>query len=125
MGRPKKSIGDIIDEQYDFQIPDIEIVTLSNKREIDLYRDEHRNLDNLNIEFDIDGYTFKGFTLKNSILSNATFKNIKAQGIDFTSTILQNCIFEKCDFRWASFTLDQTNKNIFKDCNLREINVLS
>lgn len=95
---------------------------LKNKRDIDFHRDEFGNLENVEIDFDIDDYTLKGLSLKGSKLKGV-FNNIKGQGVDFSNATL-DVTFKNSDLRWATFTAAQREKNIFENCNLREINVI-
>jgi uncharacterized protein YjbI with pentapeptide repeats len=105
---------------------DINNHVISNKRQIDLYRDDKGNLNNITIEnLPIDNYTFARLSLEDSIFRGATFEGCKFQGSDFTKTIINDCVFKDCNFNWVTITKEQYESNTFENCSMKEINVIS
>lgn len=99
---------------------------LNSKREIDIYKDDKGDLKNIKIEnIEIDNYTFKGLSLNGSEFIKVKFVRCLFQGSDFINVLIKDCEFEECDLRWATLTTAQSETNIFKNCLIRELNVIS
>lgn len=120
MARPKKTL-----ENVDIkEIPE-SLHRINTKRELDIYRDTHGNLEGISLfDLNIDIYTFKNLSIKGSVFKNVKFIDAKFQGLDFTGAQVDNCVFHTCDLRWSTFTKEQRDTNDFINCNEREINVV-
>lgn len=126
---PNENIEEIVKESVEIEKPTISHVALENilvKRNIDLYRDDKGHLENILIkDLEIDNYTFARLSLKDSVFADSKFIKCKFQGSDLTGMTIDNCTFDDCDLRWVSITKQQSESNMFMNCQERELNVIS